>query len=41
LGKHFSACLLAITRRQAFAALENPGGLLSRRVGADRPGAWL
>ena len=31
----------ATADREAFAELENTGGLPSRRVGADRPVAWL
>ena len=27
--------------REAFAVLEKAGGLPSRRVGAESPGAWL
>ena len=32
---------MSIAGREAFAVLEKPGGLPSRRVGAESPGAWL
>jgi len=41
LGQNFRACLPMIADREAFAVLEKPGGLPSRRVGEDRPGTWL
>ena len=42
LGQNFFACLPAIAVREAFArVLKKPGGLPSRRVGAESPGAWL
>jgi len=41
LEQNFRACLPAIVGREAFAVLEKPGELPSRRVGEDGPGAWL
>ena len=41
MRQNFFACLLAIAGREAFAVLEKPGRLPSRRVGAESPGAWL
>ena len=41
LGQNVFACLLAIASREAFAVLEKPGGLPSRRVAAESQGAWL
>ena len=41
LGQNFFACLPAIAGREAFAVLEKPGGLPSRRVGEDSLGVWL
>lgn len=41
LGQFFFACLSAIASREAFAALEKPEELPSRRVGVDSPGAQL
>jgi len=41
LGQNFCACLPASAGREAFAVLEKPGRLLSRRVGKDSPGTWL
>ena len=41
LGQNVFSCLPAIAGREAFAVLEKPGGLPSRRVGPDSPGAWL
>ena len=34
LGQNFFACLPATSGREAFAVLEKPGGLPTRRVGA-------
>ena len=41
LRENFFAYLPAIAGREAFAVLEKAGGLPSRRVGAESPGAWL
>ena len=41
LRQNFFACPPGIAGREAFAVLEKAGGLLSRRVGAESPGAWL
>ena len=41
LRQNFFACLPTIAGREAFAVLEKAGGLSSRKVGAENPGAWL
>ena len=41
LGQNFFTCLPAIADREAFVVLDKPGELLSRRVGAESPGALL
>ena len=41
MRQNFFASLPAIPSREAFAVLEKPGGLPSRRVGAQSPGVWL
>ena len=41
LRQNFFTCLPAIAGKEAFAVLEKTGGLSSRRVGAESPGAWL
>ena len=41
LRENFFAYLPAIAGREAFAVLEKAGGLSSRKVGAENPGAWL
>ena len=40
-GAKFFAYLPAIAATEAFAVLEKPGGLPSKRVGAESTGAWL
>ena len=41
LGHNVYACLSAISGKEAFALLEKPAGVLSRRVGEDSQGVWL
>ena len=41
LRQNLFACLPAMAGREAFAVLEKAGGVLSRKVGAESPEAWL